>query len=82
MNYGIKNGHETIILIVTILGPTNTQRACEPTTGLLTTCPQTEVNDHPTSLGVKCGQYVRSLSRCWRSKLKLPLQINSYLNSS
>ena len=37
-------------------------RAYQPTADLTPTCPQTEVNDNPTSLGVMCGEHVESLN--------------------
>ena len=40
------------------------------------------VNDHPISLGMICGQQIGSPSKCWLSRLKLPLQISNYPNSS
>ena len=39
---------------------------------------ETEVIDHPASVGVTCGQQVESLSRCWLSSPELHLHISSY----
>ena len=33
-------------------------RASQPTEGLTSTCPFTEVKGHPASLGVTCGQHL------------------------
>jgi len=30
--------------------------------------PQAEVNDHPTGLGVTCGQYIDTTGHCWISR--------------
>jgi len=38
------------------------------------------VNDHPTSLGMMCGQHVKSSSFSWLSRFELSLQIGSYAN--
>ena len=37
-------------------------RVCQPTSGLTSTCPQTELNDCTASLGVTCGEHVESPS--------------------
>ena len=39
-------------------------RKCQPTAGLISTCPQTGMNDHPASLGVTCGQRIGDTSGC------------------
>ena len=45
-------------------------------------CRQTEVSDHPVNLKVTYGQILRSPSLYWFSRSRLPLQLNSYPNSS
>ena len=57
-------------------------RACQLIGGLKSTCPQTEVNDHPASLRVTDGQHIKLPNRCWLFRLELPLHISSYPNSS
>ena len=57
-------------------------RACQLTASLTFARPQTEVNDHPASLRVTCGQYVESPTRVWFSRPGLSVQISSYPNSS
>ena len=37
-------------------------RDCQLTAGLALTCPQTEVNNHPVSLGLTYGQYTEFAS--------------------
>ena len=37
--------------------------ACQPIAGLTSICPQTEVKDHPASLGMPCSQHIESHSR-------------------
>ena len=41
-----------------------TKASCQPTARLTSICPETEVNDNPTNLGVTCDQHVESPSRC------------------
>ena len=40
-------------------------RVCQPTAGLASTCPQTEVIDSLSSLVGICDQNVEFLYRCW-----------------
>ena len=67
-------------LITIILMPYSLLRpkVYQPTAGLTSTCLQTGVKDHPTSLGVACGQYDESPSLCWFSRTALWLQISTY----
>ena len=57
-------------------------RTCQPTADLTSTCPQTEMNNHPGSLEVASCQQVMSPSCWWLSRPELLLQISSHLNSS
>ena len=57
-------------------------RACQSIAGFMSTCPQTEVNDHPASFGITYGQNLEPPSHCWFSRLELALQISNYPNSS
>ena len=52
-----------------------------PTAGISSTYLQKEVKDHSASLGANSGQHVEFSSRCWVSRLELPLQIDSYPDS-
>jgi hypothetical protein len=56
-------------------------RTWQPTANLTPICPQIELNEHQASVGVTSGQHIESLNR-WTSSPELPLQINSYPNSS
>ena len=40
-----------------VLFPTEGQ-GYQPAAGLMSNCPETEVNDHPSGLGVECDQHV------------------------
>jgi hypothetical protein len=40
-------------------------------------CPQSEVNNHPTSLGVICDQHIEFPSHCLLVRLGVPLHISS-----
>ena len=50
--------------------------------GLTSTCRKPEMKDDTASLRVKWGQHIESQSRCWLSRPKLKLKINSYPNLS
>ena len=52
-------------------------RASQPTAGLTSDFPQTEVKDHTPSLGVTCDQHVESPSRCWLFRQESSLKIYS-----
>jgi hypothetical protein len=56
--------------------------SCQRTPGPTSSCPQTEVKDHPVSLGMMCVQRIESSSLCWLPKMGLLLQISNYPNSS
>ena len=57
-------------------------RTYQPTLGLTSTCPQKDVKDHPTTLGVSCDQHVDSPSHYSICRPELPLKNRSYPNSS
>ena len=42
---------------------------------------QTDVKDYLTTLGMTCGQHIKSASSYWLSRPELPLQINNYTSS-
>jgi hypothetical protein len=46
----------------------------QPTAGLTSTCPQTEVKVNLTRLGTTYGQHVETLGSCWLSTLELLLK--------
>ena len=50
----------------------------QSTSRLTSTYPKTEANDHPVTLGIRCGQHIEFPSRCWLSRLGLSLQFGSY----
>ena len=50
---------------------------CLPSAAFPSTCLQTEVNNHPTSLGVTCYQHIKPLSRCWITRTGLKPQANN-----
>ena len=52
-------------------------RTCQPTAGLTSTSPQTEVNHHSAILGEN-----NLPLPCWLSRLQFPLQISNYPNST
>ena len=52
LEYGSK-----IILVITAM-------ACQPADCITSTCAQTEVNNHPASLRVTCGQHIESPHYC------------------
>ena len=49
--------HIAILLLSPRLYNTFLARAYQPTIGLISTCPQSEVKDHLPSLGGMCGQH-------------------------
>ena len=57
-------------------------RAFLPTPGFTFTYPQAEVKDHSANLGVLCGHYFETPSRCWLSSAELSLKKTKYPNFS
>ena len=67
--------HTSVLTIIPFCNIPLRTRTCQLTVGLTSTCLLIGVNDHPTTLGVMCAQYIASPSHCW---LFGPLQIKSW----
>ena len=66
-NYILEKEYETTYCHITFSGhnsPLST-RACQPTAGLKSICPQVESNDHPASMELMCDQHAESPNICW-----------------